>query len=341
MQVISTGALVDDNRRTRWNSFLAGLTINAAGILLLIVVEPRLGSNISVEPLARLDSNIPLIYEPPPSSPAVVAKLEAPKMSPVVKSVAKPEPRIATPQIEAPKPESPRMVAAETMPVAPPTPTPQVDRNQVDRRPSGFEAAKAEPATVHLAPRKVQTGGFGDPNGVTGQSDAKRNTVRVASVGSFELPSGPGKGNGTGGTRGVSGTVAASGFGNGVATDSLHVNGGSVMAGGFGERVAQGGSNARPREKAPELRPVEIVFKPRPAYTQEALKQKVEGEVLLDVVFSASGALHVNRVVKGLGYGLDDQALAVARQIQFRPARRDGQPYDCAALVHIVFELSK
>jgi protein TonB len=75
-------------------------------------------------------------------------------------------------------------------------------------------------------------------------------------------------------------------------------------------------------------------------YTAEARRRGVEGEVLLEVVFSASGSLHINRVVKGLGYGLDDSALAAAQRIQFRPARRDGQPYDCATLVHMVFELA-
>jgi hypothetical protein len=45
-------------------------------------------------------------------------------------------------------------------------------------------------------------------------------------------------------------------------------------------------------------------------------------------------------VVKGLGHGLDDSALAAAQRIKFHPARRDGQPYDCAALVHMVFELA-
>ena len=89
------------------------------------------------------------------------------------------------------------------------------------------------------------------------------------------------------------------------------------------------------------LQPVEILYKPRPAYTPEALRQKVEGEVLLEVVFAASGSLRINRVVKGLGYGLDDMALAAAQHIQFHPASRDGQPYDCAALVRIVFELYK
>ena len=57
--------------------------------------------------------------------------------------------------------------------------------------------------------------------------------------------------------------------------------------------------------------------------------------------FGANGSLHVNRIVKGLGYGLDNNALVAAQRIQFRPARRDGQPYDCAALVHIVFELAE
>jgi len=59
--------------------------------------------------------------------------------------------------------------------------------------------------------------------------------------------------------------------------------------------------------------------------------------VLLDVVFEASGELHIKRVVKRLGYGLDENAWR--QRIQFRPPRRVGQPYDCAALVHIMFEL--
>jgi TonB family protein len=86
---------------------------------------------------------------------------------------------------------------------------------------------------------------------------------------------------------------------------------------------------------------VEIVYKPRPGYYRGSTAAKSEGEVLLDVVFAASGSLRVNRVVKGLGYGLDDMALAAAQYIQFHPARRDGQPYDCAAPVHIVFELPR
>ena len=77
---------------------------------------------------------------------------------------------------------------------------------------------------------------------------------------------------------------------------------------------------------APATTPVEITFKPNPVYTDEARSLKLEGEVLLEVSFSANGTLHVNRVVRGLGHGLDEAAIAAANKIRFKPALRDGQP---------------
>jgi hypothetical protein len=45
-------------------------------------------------------------------------------------------------------------------------------------------------------------------------------------------------------------------------------------------------------------------------------------------------------VVKGLGHGLDEAAVAATRQIRFTPARRDGQFVDYPATIHVVFALS-
>ena len=67
---------------------------------------------------------------------------------------------------------------------------------------------------------------------------------------------------------------------------------------------------------------------------------KIEGEVLLDVTFGADGTLRVHHVDRGLGHGLDEAAIRAAQQIRFRPARRDGQPFDTVAVLHIVFELA-
>jgi outer membrane biosynthesis protein TonB len=56
--------------------------------------------------------------------------------------------------------------------------------------------------------------------------------------------------------------------------------------------------------------------------------------------FSAAGTLHVNRVVRGLGHGLDEAAIAAANKIRFKPAMRGGQPVDSTAIVHVVFQLA-
>ena len=85
---------------------------------------------------------------------------------------------------------------------------------------------------------------------------------------------------------------------------------------------------------------MEILFKPKPAYTDEARAKKIEGEVLLQVVFTAGGDVQIQRVVQGLGYGLDDSAQAAARQIRFKPAEQEGHPVDFPAIVHITFALA-
>ena len=86
--------------------------------------------------------------------------------------------------------------------------------------------------------------------------------------------------------------------------------------------------------------PVEIVSKPKPAYTEEARKKHLEGEVVLEVLFSASGRTQVVRIVSGLGSGLDESAVRAAEKILFKPARRDGQLVDYTAVVRILFQLT-
>jgi TonB family protein len=188
----------------------------------------------------------------------------------------------------------------------------------------------------------VQTGGFGDPNGLTGagKQGAK---LYAASTGSFDLPAGPGQGNGSGGAKGVKGTVASADFGSGVATGGKG-NGrgnGAIATGGFGsEQVVHGTGPKIAADAGAASTPVEITFKPNPVYTDEARSLKLEGEVLLEVSFSANGTLHVNRVVRGLGHGLDEAAVAAANKIRFKPSLHSGQPVDSTAIVHVTFQLA-
>ncbi|MGH9511150.1 MAG: energy transducer TonB [Terriglobales bacterium] len=89
-----------------------------------------------------------------------------------------------------------------------------------------------------------------------------------------------------------------------------------------------------------ETAAVEILFKPMPAYTEEARKMRIQGEVLLDIVFEASGTIRVTRVVRGLGHGLDQSAIEAAEQIRFKPALRDGRPADSRVILHVIFQLA-
>jgi TonB family protein len=85
---------------------------------------------------------------------------------------------------------------------------------------------------------------------------------------------------------------------------------------------------------------VDILEKPKPEYTSEGRSMRLEGDVVLDMVFLANGTVQVNRVVSGLGHGLDEAATRAAQQIKFKPAKRDGQPVDFPARVRIEFRLA-
>jgi len=197
--------------------------------------------------------------------------------------------------------------------------------------------------TVNAPIQKVQTGGFGDPLGLPGQGKQGARLTANA-LGSFDLPHGPGVGNGTGGTKGIEGTVASAGFGNSIAQPGQgngRRNGEGVQSAGFTAQQVAANTGKHIADNSTEpTTPVEILYKPTPAYTDEARKLSLEGEVLLEVMFRADGQLTVNRVLRGLGHGLDDAAVNAAGKIKFKPAQRNGTPVDSTAVVHVLFRLA-
>ncbi len=280
----------------------------------------------------------------PEAAPIKITPKVKPELLPAVKLPVFQQPKLVMPhevRREIPQPvEAPKVVVNQFA-------APQVKIAAGGARPqlvhTGDFGGSSQKPTVNAAVEKVQTGGFGDPNGLTGtgKQGAK---LYAAQAGGFDMPAGPGQGNGSGGAKGIKGTVASADFGNGVATAGKgdgRSNGQGVATGGFGaEQVVHGGPKIAQADSGPATNPVEITFKPNPIYTEEARSLKLEGEVLLEVSFSASGALHVNRVVRGLGHGLDEAAVAAANKIRFKPALRNGQPVDSTAIVHVTFQLA-
>ncbi|MGZ4732756.1 MAG: energy transducer TonB, partial [Terriglobales bacterium] len=117
---------------------------------------------------------------------------------------------------------------------------------------------------------------------------------------------------------------------------------GTVRPSGFGDAdvVATPQPKAKVAEPVVKSLPAEITFKPRPVYTEEGRKLKIEGEVLIQVVFSAEGQIRIVKVMHGLGHGLDESAVQAAEKIQFKPALKDGHPTDSEAVLHIEFQLA-
>ncbi len=208
-----------------------------------------------------------------------------------------------------------------------------------------FSTGSSAAPILARTPAQVQTGGFGDPNGLPAKPDQKK-AVNIAALGSFDLPrsSEAGYGNGTAGSKGVTGVVTSAGFGNGTAIETQsHAAIGKVQPSGFSDADVPAAPtvHSRPAEAAAvKVVPAEIISKPTPVYTQEARSLRIEGEVLVEAVLQASGSLRVVRVVRGLGHGLDDNAIRAAEKIHFRPALKNGEPADSTVVLHIIFQLA-
>ncbi len=333
-------------RRTPWKTFVLGYgaqSLVLAYFLLAAIVYP----NILESPLHNYRF-ISLVETPPPASrtPAPVKHFSVPKIAELV--TPRPEAlrvpfELVRPKKTLPDEPAPKLILAaskELLPdMMPPIPRPPVRTNV-------FSTGSSATPTLAAAPQKVQTGGFGDPNGVPAAENHDR-PITIARAGSFDLPSGTGYGNGTGGSHGVRGAIASSGFGNGVATGkspgTVSGSRGAVRQAGFEDAdimIASIQPKAKSAEDAVNIVPAEITFKPRPAYTDEGRRLKIEGEVQLEVVFSATGQIRILKILHGLGHGLDESAIRAAEKVQFKPSLRDGHPADCEAIMHVTFQLA-
>ncbi len=262
------------------------------------------------------------------------------------------------PVFEAPKLTVPREIRA-SRPERPDVAAPKIEVNHftpaVVRQVTGGarptlivhtgEFGSSATPTVNAQIQKVQTGGFGDPNGLKGEGKPNAHLL-ATSAGSFDLPQGAGNGNGAGGARGIKGTIASAGFGSGIAQAGQgdgrsNGRGATVQTAGFAaQQFSQGSARPQQAETGPATTPVEIISKPNPVYTEEARRLHLQGEVLLEVSFGANGQLHVNRVVRGMGHGLDEAAISAANKMRFKPAQHYNQPIDSTAIVHVIFQLA-
>jgi TonB family protein len=315
-------------KRARPSIFVWSVGIHAIGLVVLAILS-------SVRHEAAPDEPVPVsvVFHAAPAPEPVRERIRERPMPPPPRPKPEPRPVRETPKEQVPvlRPEPPPPPRAEPRVAtpAPPRPAPEVRTNVfADRAPS-------KPDRVP-APARPTTGGFGGAIDPTPPGPGL--PVVAAKTGAFETAVGGGRP----GAVVAPGRVSSGGFGDASTEPGARATAvREVAQGGFGDAKTEA-PRAVPREVAaitPE-EPVEILSKPKPVYTEEARARRIEGEVVLEVLFAATGELRVSRVVRGLGYGLDEAATVAARRIVFRPARHDGRPVDYAATLRVVFQLA-
>jgi periplasmic protein TonB len=131
---------------------------------------------------------------------------------------------------------------------------------------------------------------------------------------------GPGSGNGIGSGNG---TGIGSGSGGGVGPGSGGGSGGGVFNAGTGGY----GSPA-------------CVYCPQAQFSDEAVKAKYQGTVYLTAIVTADGRATDIQVAKGVGLGLDENAIAAVRTWRFKPALGpNGKPAAVRTTIEVTFHL--
>jgi periplasmic protein TonB len=81
--------------------------------------------------------------------------------------------------------------------------------------------------------------------------------------------------------------------------------------------------------------------RPPPAYTVDAMRARLQGVVVLNCIVQPDGKCTDIRVMRSLDamFGLDEQAVASAREWRFRPGQRLGSPVPVQVTLEIAFNI--
>ena len=112
---------------------------------------------------------------------------------------------------------------------------------------------------------------------------------------------------------------------------------GGGMGGGSGGGI---GSGVGPYVVGGGVKPPAALFQPLPLYTEDARKARTEGIVVIQAIIRKDGTVDSFKVLRGLGYGLDESAInTIATKWRFKPGTLNGTPVDVQANIEVSFRL--
>ncbi len=74
-------------------------------------------------------------------------------------------------------------------------------------------------------------------------------------------------------------------------------------------------------------------------YPQEALDARIEGRVLVEYEIDDNGFVHTPRILSGLGYGCDEEALRIIKLLRYKKVKNRGVRVRVNTKTNIVFRL--
>jgi TonB family protein len=85
--------------------------------------------------------------------------------------------------------------------------------------------------------------------------------------------------------------------------------------------------------------PPSVLIKVEPEYSEEALKAKWQGTVVLSLIVDDNGRPQEIKVVRALGLGLDQKAIEAVQKWEFKPGMKDGHALPVQATIEVNFTL--
>ncbi len=82
-----------------------------------------------------------------------------------------------------------------------------------------------------------------------------------------------------------------------------------------------------------------VIYRVEPQYSEEARKAKYQGTVVFSAIVRKDGTLDMLKMLRGIGLGLDENAVKALRQWKFRPGMKNGVPVDVYLNVEVNFSL--
>lgn len=212
-------------------------------------------------------------------------------------------------RVERKGPQKPRLTVPEVKP----------ERVLAARRveaPKPTPAAVPEPKPVEKAPEPLASRVLVAPVVAAAPNDRDREGAIESTKTADSQGSGSGGGAGAG-----QGTGNGEGIGSGIGDGS------------------GGGTGGGPFRPGSGIEPPRLIREVKADYTDEARRRGITGDVLLEIVVRRDGSVGEVTLVRGLGAGLNERAIAAVRQWRFSPARRRGVPVDVVVEVAVEFTL--